>query len=400
MSRIPSYLDRYPAKMVSRLADRLLDKYVGEVPSGRRLMDPFCGSGAILEAAANRGMHVAGVDINPFAALLTSMKLRGFDTTKVVDLAESLISESSKCAVSMPMHWTNKKYWFTPRTLDKIERLRAGAHRLELGSTDDGRAVLLATALSMRLCSRADQRSPKPFISSRARATRKGKHFDPFRVLPRLVQELRTYYSGRGKSGEERSISTLDFSSSLEGTESDRLGRFDYIMTSPPYINAQDYFRNSKLELYFLEGLLPFRVGVIRNRFIGTERGGLLDNITQEDIDWVQRLFPDLCLVGLRSMRLESVVIRYFCDMSRAFENVAKCLADNGHMVLVCGDNLIGGVHIGTWKILCKMLEIQGFRMFDSFHDKIENRLLAPKRQGHKGLIKEEVVCAFRKDRR
>ena len=171
-------------------------------------------------------------------------------------------------------------------------------------------------------------------------------------------------------------------------------------MTSPPYINAQEYFRNSKLELYSLEGLLPFRVEVIRNRFIGTERGNLLDRITQEDIDRVLELLPDLCLVGLKSRRLESVVIRYFSDMWRVFENIAECLADNGRLILVCGDNLIGGVHIATWKILCKMLESQEFGMFDSFRDKIENRLLAPKRQGHKGLIKEEVICAFRKDGR
>ena len=46
-----------------------------------------------------------------------------------------------------------------------------------------------------------------------------------------------------------------------------------HIVTSPPYLNAQDYFRNSKLELYVLEGLLPFRVKDIVYRFVGTERG-------------------------------------------------------------------------------------------------------------------------------
>jgi len=35
---------------------------------------------------------------------------------------------------------------------------------------------------------------------------------------------------------------------------------------------------------------------------------------------------------------------------------------------------------------------------FDSFVDPIKDRLLAPKRLGHIGLIKEEVVMAFRKN--
>ena len=66
--------------------------------------------------------------------------------------------------------------------------------------------------------------------------------------------------------------------------------------------------------------------------------------------------------------------------------------------VLVCGDNLIGGIQIRTWEALKTILESKGFVLFDVFSDTIENRMLAPKRCGHKGLIKEEVICAFRKE--
>jgi hypothetical protein len=38
----------------------------------------------------------------------------------------------------------------------------------------------------------------------------------------------------------------------------------------------------------------------------------------------------------------------------------------------------------------------RGFKQLDSFTDRIKDRMLAPKRCGHKGLIKEEVLLAFR----
>jgi hypothetical protein len=81
--------------------------------------------------------------------------------------------------------------------------------------------------------------------------------------------------------------------------------------------------------------------------------------------------------------------------MGRSLDTIKNCLAPKGHFILVCGDNLIGGMRIRTWRVLKHMVEERGFRLFDLFSDRIKNRLLAPQRSGHKGLIKEEVVCAF-----
>lgn len=46
--------------------------------------------------------------------------------------------------------------------------------------------------------------------------------------------------------------------------------------------------------------------------------------------------------------------------------------------------------------ILNSMVEQRGFELFDSFGDKIRNRAVAPSRCGHKGLIKQENISAFR----
>jgi len=388
--KLPTRLDRYPAKMVSKLANHLVERYA---LSARHILDPFCGSGAILTAAKHHGIPASGIDINPVAELFSKVKLYGFNQYKAIQLAQTWIREAKKTNQILTIKWDAKHYWFTPATITKYEHLRFISKDLDLLSSNEGIAVLLSYTLTVRLCSRADQRSPKPFISQQAKEKKRGKHFDPYLYLLSIIEELSSLY-GQQTSNSESQF----FLEDILRTNSivHRLGKYSHIITSPPYINAQDYFRNFKLELYLLEDILPFRIDDLREIFIGTERGNLLYNIPKESLD--RNYLAVSCLRDLeqRDFRLAAVVHRYLNDMGKAFDTFKNCLEPNGYLILVCGDNLIKGFHINTWQLLQILLEEKGFQLFDRFADPIKDRLLAPKRYGHKGLIKEEVVSAYR----
>jgi len=376
--------------MVSRLADKLVSRYATDAT---RILDPFCGSGAVLVAGSRNGIPTTGLDVNPIAALLSHVKLAGFSLQNATVLADDLVRTSRKIKRTLPVWWPAKTYWFTPATLEKYERLRAASLRLGLNQMNDGMAVLLSFALSVRLCSKADQRSPKPFISKQAIASRKGKHFDPYRIIPDLLNELGESYAHELIRSDCRLL-LVDVTS--ERSIPQLMGKHSHVITSPPYINAQDYFRNFKLELNLLEGVLPFQACDLKERFIGTERGNLLADISAEKIQLQRERVPQLKTLARKSPRSEAVVHRYLHDMGKAFDTIQKCMEVKGTFVLVCGDNLIAGQRIRTWRILADMLVERGFKEFDSFTDQIEDRMLAPKRCGHRGLIKEEVVLAFR----
>ena len=84
--RLATRLDRYPGKMVSRLADQLVHRYAAE---GVSVLDPFCGSGAILVAASRAGSRVSGIDLNPIAELFCRVKIGGFDSARARVLPSS-----------------------------------------------------------------------------------------------------------------------------------------------------------------------------------------------------------------------------------------------------------------------------------------------------------------------
>lgn len=133
--RLPTRLDRYPAKMVSSLADNLIQRYA--LPA-RSVLDPFCGSGAILVAAGRYGIPISGIDVNPLAKLFCNVKLFGFDPNAAVSLTRSWIEEAKRARQVLPIRWEAKDYWFTPATITKFERLRYASAKFHLA--EKGRA--------------------------------------------------------------------------------------------------------------------------------------------------------------------------------------------------------------------------------------------------------------------
>jgi hypothetical protein len=63
---------KYPAMMVPRVAEELVRRHGRP---GGVCFDPFCGTGRALVAASLAGMHSVGIDVNPLAVFLTSVKL-------------------------------------------------------------------------------------------------------------------------------------------------------------------------------------------------------------------------------------------------------------------------------------------------------------------------------------
>ena len=388
MKSAPACIDRYPGKMVSHLARTLVTRFAD---GADHLVDPFCGSGAVLCAGREMSLKVSGMDVNPFGVLLSKVKIEGFDADEALELCDDLVCRA-RSSKELPVDWRNAGYWFTPATLRKFQQLRFVALELGLNDTAAGRGVLLAMGLSVRPCSRSDQRSPKPFISREARRVRKGKHFDPMTVIRSLLGELSEFYGEpQGASANVHHLSVIDAVRSHRKSFA-----CSHVITSPPYVNAQDYFRNAKLELYILEGLLPFRVDCIIREFIGTERGVSPSLVYDEQSGRRRELLPQLRDLERQCEKRAAIVHRYFRDMEMAFLSIKDLIAPEGTLVLVCGDNLVGGHRVVTWKVLNEMLESIGFRLFDRFEDRIRSRALAPKRKGHRGLIKQEVVSAFR----
>src|SRR5260370_36158906 len=92
------------------------------VRPGYRVLDPFCGSGRLLLAAAERGAQCVGLDVNPIAILLVKAKCSVVEA-KVIELALQQLSSTIEQRTQMEpydLEPGRKVRWFSRQAASEI----------------------------------------------------------------------------------------------------------------------------------------------------------------------------------------------------------------------------------------------------------------------------------------
>src|SRR5438128_1973659 len=122
--RKTSYLthgfDSYPAKMIPHMARFLIEKI--SVP-GQTILDPFCGSGAVLIESLMSGRNAIGVDFNSLAIVLSAAKTGAYDSNLLKEQLNEILKRVAKCSRPHIYEFPNADHWFTPATLRKLGEL-------------------------------------------------------------------------------------------------------------------------------------------------------------------------------------------------------------------------------------------------------------------------------------
>lgn len=165
---------------------------------------------------------------------------------------------------------------------------------------------------------------------------------------------------------------------------------FDFAITSPPYLNGTNYFRNTKIELWLMgmiegEGdLSQFRVRAITAGINNVSGKVHQLHEVPEAANVAAQL--DACA---RDRRIPEMVRRYFSDMSEMFISVHRCLRPGAEFVLDIGDSRFYGVHVPTDRIVARVATEAGFKL-------CSRRVIAERRSRDKTPL-SQVELTFRK---
>jgi hypothetical protein len=227
-------LHPYLGKFVPQLVEALLDRYV---PKGGRVLDPFAGSGTTLVQCLESGYDAVGVDIASFNCLLMRVKTAEYDVARLEADVRGALERPGRSR-RRPRGYVAE--WFARDAAAELLHFRSIVDDYE--HADVLRVVLARAARSARLTTHFDLDFP---ASPQHDAYWCFKH----RRTCTPVQEAGKFISRYLLDTLERLTEFQDvraggFTADVrhgDATEVVLDGRFEGIVTSPPYPGLIDY---------------------------------------------------------------------------------------------------------------------------------------------------------------
>lgn len=300
----------YPARLHPQTARRLIE---GLSPPGGRVLDPFCGSGTVLVEARLAGRQAFGVDANPLAVELASLKSRGSTLAfedEIVASAKAICEQANERRLGkLPptkRYGAEDRETFDPHVLLELDSLRAGIYKLE--SREIRRALMLVlsaalTKVSKRTGDTAPRTAPKRlaggftirFFEGKAKELAQRMH-DFSELLPPRSPPV------KAAAGDARDLSMI------------QRGSLDLIVSSPPYPGVYDYFDHHALRLRWL--------GLDEHRFEAAEIGARR---------------------RMTGIGFQAAVEKWAGELGACLDAFREVLAPGGSIALVIADSVLGG---------------------------------------------------------
>lgn len=256
VSHIPSTtygvfgLYRYPAKFIPQVVAYTMEVY------GRPDMvaiDPFAGSATTGLVARMYGIHYELWDLNPMVEVVHNvaiLKPRPIDVGKLID-------EISLSSYEWRPAWSRLEYWYPEEILPFLARMWGFYHNLDEPYL---RNLLVIPLLKVtKLFSFNDPQRQKLSRSPKALQRVADLMCDNWqeRFLQMLADEvvfvLQKLYEYRRLTSRNEEVDAVVRGGVNSLHMAQRVTReFDLLITSPPYLQAQEYIRCSKMDLFWL----------------------------------------------------------------------------------------------------------------------------------------------------
>ncbi|MFN3627980.1 MAG: DNA methyltransferase [Parvibaculum sp.] len=226
-----------------------------------RVLDPFCGRGTTNFAARLLGLRTIGIDASRVATAATQAKLVAPTPGEIIDAAKAILHRRRK-TVKIP----EGEFWSLAYHSDVLRDLCLIRDALLRGSV----AVHVAAALRGIILgalhgpvgrtkhSYFSNQCPRTYGPKPAYAikfwTKRGLVPPRVDVLAVIAERAHRYYGstspkvvGAAIEGDSRHQSTLDEAHEV-------IGKFDWIVTSPPYYGLRTYLPDQWIRNWFLGG--------------------------------------------------------------------------------------------------------------------------------------------------
>jgi DNA modification methylase len=385
-------MHKFPAKLIPHIPYFFIRSLTSP---GETVLDVFCGSGTVLVESMLAGRNCVGTDINPLCRLITKVKTTPLKEKELQLATNKLFTKLTENIRLKPPKFLNIDYWFSKHAQHSLTKIKWAIDTCDF--SDEIRDFFYVCFSSIvRKSSNADPRIGPPVFSKHLKEKiNKGRRVYPISYFKQEV------IKNTKRIQEFSSLCFQNCRSQILSDDARKLSlkdeTVDLVITSPPYMSAQKYFRSTRLELLWLGLVTEQELRNLDSQIIGTERIRSIEysKLQRTGIDEVDTLAERLYQIDkLRT----AVMVKYFKDLQFVFKEIFRCLKCGKFFVLVIGNNEIRGIRIPAHLIAAKLAENIGFEKELMMVDEIKSRGLMTKRNKTAGLINSEWILVFRKE--
>lgn len=356
----------YPAKFIPHVPYYCVRQYC---PQGGWVIDPFAGSGTVGLEAVLAGRNAILLDLNPLLNYVAAIKINFRDTSiNEAELLSDLQAMFASERVFYPQ-WANLSYWYYPEILDTLARYWGWFHHQEVDSYTQ--IIGLALLKASRRFSLADHKAPKLFRSKAKQVEMEQIRQQNWKEqLDRMICESaldilkRARHLANCLSGNNCRAVIYAGIDSVEFELPDSV-QTDVLITSPPYLQAQEYIRTFKLDLFWM-GFGEEQIRSLSKLEIPYRKAPEVFTTPTYD-----RVYQMLSRPDLRTM-----MNSYFYFTTKALNNAASTLKPRGFMCIFVGNPKIDGIEVETWRVISEYFTERGFSLCGVYEDRIKNRQL------------------------
>jgi len=337
------------------------------------VLDPFSGTGTTPLCAAEHGHDAVAIDINPFLVWFGTAKTAVYDSETVQAAAEAgeriagAVARRSTEPVAVPPI-SNPERWWDAGSLQYLRTTRAAIVK----ESEKGTSVrdLLDVAFCrclIRLSNAAFNHQSMSF---------KDKKTEPHMLLwseelPQEDGEFRKdvdFVLDAARTNPSRAATVVHGDSRAVGGLQG--GKFDLLITSPPYPNRMSYIRELRPYMYWLGYLKAARqAGEMDWEAIGGTWGSATSRLAEwqpkgqvELPDGMEAILSQIRAEGEKSGHLLSNYVRkYFEDMGEHINSVRAVLKAGARVHYIVGNSTFYDVLVPTERLYAEMLQRAGF---------------------------------------
>jgi hypothetical protein len=348
---------KYPAKFIPQVIAYVLKKYA---KPGMRIFDPFAGYGTVGIVSRIYGYEYELWDLNPIIDVIHETAIMKPPRITIMDLLKELKNSKEEFIPK----WSNLNYWFPEEFIPLLSKAWGFVHSLD----SETKYILLIPLINVtRYFSYGDEKVHKLYKSKYSRKKveellKKDWKRKFYNMLEKeihiLLRKIWEYNRLKPKEVNYKIKSGID---TLE-TKLDQ--DVNILITSPPYLQAQEYIRSTKLELFWL-GYDENYIRSLSKKEIPYRSVNKIKIYSEKYYEFRNKIKED---------HLKVLYDRYFHAILNAFSSLGKNVTN--YMCIFVGPAKIRTTSIPIDDIIVEHLQEFGWSHEVTFIDTIVSRVM------------------------